>query len=84
VSLVWDQDAWEDYLYWQRTDRAKVKRINDLIRAILREPFSGPGKPEPLKHQMSGSWSRRIDDEHRLVYRVAEDDAIILQARYHY
>jgi toxin YoeB len=84
VRLVWDQDAWEDYLYWQRTDRAKVKRINDLIRAILREPFSGPGKPEPLKHQMSGSWSRRIDDEHRLVYRVAEDHVIILQARYHY
>ena len=84
MRLVWDQDAWEDYVYWQRTDRAKVKRINDLIRAILREPFSGPGKPEPLKHQMSGNWSRRIDDEHRLVYRVAGDDVIILQARYDY
>jgi toxin YoeB len=84
VRLVWDQDAWEDYRYWQRTDRAKVKRINDLIRAILREPFSGPGKPEPLKHQMSGSWSRRIDDEHRLVYAVEPDEITIISCRYHY
>jgi toxin YoeB len=84
VRLVWDQDAWDDYLYWQRTDRAKVKRINDLIRDIMREPFAGTGKPEPLKHQLVGSWSRRIDDEHRLVYRVTEDDLVILQARYHY
>jgi toxin YoeB len=84
VRLVWDQDAWDDYLYWRRTDRAKVKRINDLIRDIMREPFAGTGKPEPLKHQLVGSWSRRIDDEHRLVYRVTEDDLVILQARYHY
>jgi toxin YoeB len=81
---VWDQDAWDDHLYWQRTDRAKVKRVNDLIREIMREPFAGVGKPEPLKHQLAGSWSRRIDDEHRLVYRVTEDDLVILQARYHY
>jgi toxin YoeB len=84
VRLVWDEDAWNDYLYWQRTDRAKVKRINELVQAILREPFTGIGKPEPLKHQLAGSWSRRIDDEHRLVYRVTDEDLIILQARYHY
>jgi toxin YoeB len=84
VRLVWDQNAREDYLYWQQKDRAKVKRINDLIAAVMRDPFAGTGKPEPLKHQLAGSWSRRIDDEHRLVHRMSGDDVIILQGRYHY
>ena len=77
-------NAWDDYLYRQQKDRTKVKRINELILAVMREPFAGIGKPEPLKHQLAGCWSRRIDDEHRLVYRVNGVDLIILQARYHY
>ncbi len=84
MRLVWDQDAWDDYLYRQQKDRAKVRRINELISRTLRDPVAGIGKPEPLTPQLSGSWSRRIDDEHRLVYRVSGDDLIILQARYHY
>jgi toxin YoeB len=84
VRLVWDQDAWDDYLYWQQKDDTKVRRINELIAATMRAPSVGIGKPEPLKHQLAGSWSRRIDDEYRLVYRVSGDDLIILQARYHY
>ncbi len=84
MRLVWDVNAWDDYLYRQQKDRTKVTRINELILAVMREPFAGIGKPEPLKHQLAGCWSRRIDDEHRLVYRVNGDDLIILQARYHY
>jgi len=84
VRLVWDKNAWDDYLYWQQKDRSKVKRIKELIAATMRDPYAGIGKPEPLKHQLAGSWSRRIDDEHRLVYRISGDDMIILQARYHY
>ncbi|MBE6484822.1 MAG: Txe/YoeB family addiction module toxin [Actinomycetaceae bacterium] len=84
MRLVWDTAAWEDYCYWQGTDRRTLKRINTLILATLREPFSGIGKPEPLKYGVPGAWSRRITDEHRLVYLVDGDDLVILQARYHY
>jgi toxin YoeB len=73
VKLVFSEKAWEDYLYWQDTNRKVLKRINALIRDIQRSPFQGTGKPEPLKHALSGYWSRRIDDEHRLVYKVERD-----------
>ncbi len=76
--------AWQDYLYWQQTDKKILKRINLLIKDILREPVTGLGKPEPLKHQFSGFWSRRITDEHRLVYTFSDDELIIVQCRYHY
>lgn len=76
--------GWEDYLYWQTTDRSILKRINHLIRDIERDPFSGIGKPEPLKHQLSGFWSRRLDDSHRLVYAVEKDAILIAQCRDHY
>ncbi len=76
--------AWADYLYWQETDKAKFRRINQLIRDIQRDPFGGIGKPEPLRHNLAGLWSRRIDDEHRLVYAVEGENLIIAQCRYHY
>jgi toxin YoeB len=76
--------AWQDYLYWQETDRAVLKRIHVLIKDIERNPFSGIGKPEPLKHQLSGFWSRRIDDRHRLVYAIEADTIQIAQCRDHY
>jgi toxin YoeB len=76
--------AWEDYLYWQQTDKQILKRINTLIKDIQRNPFDGIGKPEPLKHQFAGFWSRRINDEHRLVYTFIEDDLVVVQCRYHY
>jgi toxin YoeB len=84
MRLVFDLGAWEDYQYWSRTDRAVLKRINRLIDEVFRDPFAGIGKPEPLKHTLAGTWSRRIDKEHRLVYEVKGDDVIILQARFHY
>ena len=77
-------EGWEDYLYWQTTDRAVLKRINQLIRDIERDPFAGIGKPEPLKHQLSGFWSRRIDECHRLVYAVENAAILIAQCRAHY
>ena len=77
-------DAWQDYLYWQRTDKQMLKRINLLIREIVRDPFAGIGKPEPLKFDFSGYWSRRIDDEHRIVYKIDKGDLVLLQLRYHY
>jgi toxin YoeB len=76
--------AWEDYLYWQETDRAVLRRISALIKDIERQPFSGIGKPEPLKHQLTGFWSRRIDDRHRLVYAVEQGVLLIAQCRDHY
>jgi toxin YoeB len=76
--------GWEDYLHWQRTDKAMLRKVNQLIEAIRREPFGGLGKPEPLRHDLRGYWSRRITDEHRLVYFVAGDTVDILQCRYHY
>ncbi|MCL4476841.1 MAG: Txe/YoeB family addiction module toxin [Nitrospirae bacterium] len=84
MRLIFSEHAWEDYLYWQDTNRQMLKRINLLIREIMRDPFTGTGKPEPLKHGLSGYWSRRINDEHRIVYRPAEDNVLIAQLRYHY
>ena len=78
------QRAWDDYRYWQQTDHKILKRINALIRDIQRDPFAGLGKPEPLKHQFAGLWSRRINDEHRLVYTLLNGDPVIVQCRYHY
>jgi toxin YoeB len=84
MRLCLQERAWEDYLYWQRVDRKVLRRLNELIRDTLREPFAGIGKPEPLKHQLAGAWSRRIDQEHRLVYVVEDDVLVILQCRLHY
>ena len=84
MNLTFAPKAWESYLYWQKTDKATVKRINTLIKDIQRNPFEGIGKPEPLKHALSGFWSRRINDEHRIVYKVTEDNILIAQLRYHY
>jgi toxin YoeB len=84
VKLVFAERAWKDYLYWQKTDRTILGRINTLIRDIQRDPSSGIGKPEPLKHAFAGYWSRRINDEHRIVYRIEGDSLLIAQLRYHY
>jgi toxin YoeB len=84
VKLIFSEHAWEDYLYWQRTDRKILRRINALIKEVQRTPFAGIGKPEPLKHGLSGYWSRRITDEHRIVYKVEGDSLFIAQLRYHY
>jgi len=84
VILQFSQSAWDDYLYWQQTDSKLLKRINELIKAIQREPFSGIGKPESLRHALAGYWSRRINDEHRLVYKVQGDILWIAAARFHY
>ena len=84
MKLVFSEHAWDDYQYWMETDRQMLKRINRLIQEILRDPFAGAGKPEPLKHGLSGYWSRRINDEHRIVYRMSEDAVLIAQLRYHY
>jgi len=84
MRLIFAESAWEDYLYWQKTDRKVLERVNTLIREIQREPFSGIGKPEPLKHAFAGYWSRRITDEHRFIYKIREDSLLIAQLRYHY
>ncbi len=84
MNLIFAPKAWDSYLYWQKTDKVIVKRINILIKDIQRNPFEGIGKPEPLKHALSGFWSRRINDEHRIVYKVTEDNILIAQLRYHY
>ena len=84
MKLIFSSKAWDNYLYWQKTDKAMVKRINALINDIQRNPFDGIGKPEPLKHGLSSYWSRRINDEHRIVYRVTEGNLLIAQLRYHY
>lgn len=84
MNLVFTENAWDDYLYWQQHDAQKVGRVNELLRDIAREPFKGIGKPEPLRGNLSGWWSRRIDMEHRLVYRVEQKQLIVLQCRYHY
>jgi toxin YoeB len=83
-SIRFDPDGWDDFLYWLSADRKTARRITRLIAEIQRDPFSGIGKPEPLKGDLSGYWSRRIDDEHRLVYRADADEVKILKARYHY
>lgn len=88
MQLAFTEDAWADYLYWQENDRKTLARVNDLLRDTLRNPFSGIGKPEPLKGSLKGFWSRRINQEHRLVYRVTERGAdqvlVVAQCRYHY
>jgi toxin YoeB len=84
VRVVFTPNGWEDYTHWVGSDRNVLKRINKLIDDILRDPYSGIGKPERLRHVLAGAWSRRIDEEHRLVYLVDGDDVVILQARYHY
>lgn len=84
MKLVFSDEAWEDYLYWQKQDRKMVERINKLIKEVMREPFAGVGKPEPLKHALAGFWSRRITDEHRMVYRVQDDELQLAQLRFHY
>lgn len=84
MKLIFSEHAWQDYLYWQRTDKKILKRINHLIRDIQRIPYEGIGKPEPLKHGLSGYWSRRVTDEHRIVYKAENDSILIAQLRYHY
>jgi toxin YoeB len=84
VRLIFADDAWEDYLYWQKHDKQMAERINKLIKEIQREPFTGIGKPEALKHALAGFWSRRITDEHRIVYRVEDNVLLIAQLRFHY
>ncbi|WP_241649989.1 Txe/YoeB family addiction module toxin [Rosenbergiella collisarenosi] len=84
MKLTWSEEAWEDYLYWQDTDKKTVKKINELIKDVSRTPFEGKGKPEPLKHNLAGFWSRRITSEHRLVYAVSDDSLLIASCRYHY
>jgi toxin YoeB len=84
MKLEFTPPGWDDYTYWLSADRTTLKRINRLIDDVLRDPFAGIGKPEQLRHALAGAWSRRIGEEHRLVYLVDADDAVILQARYHY
>lgn len=82
--IVWDVDAWDDYVFWQATDKAILKRINRLLKDMMRDPFSGIGKPEPLVGDLSGFWSRRIDDKNRIVYAVSNGELIIVECRTHY
>ncbi|MDP3211923.1 Txe/YoeB family addiction module toxin [Methylotenera sp.] len=84
MPIKFSDQAWDDYLYWQANDRDSIKRINTLLKEIQRSPFEGIGKPEALKHNLSGFWSRRIDEEHRLVYSVQDVTLLIAQCRYHY
>ena len=84
MILSWAEKGCEDYLYWQATDRKVLKRINSLIKEIKRHPFEGMGDPEPLRHNWSGYWSRRIDREHRIVYKVIDETLVVVQCRYHY
>lgn len=82
--ITFAEDAWEDYLYWQAQDKKTLRKINALLKDIQRSPFSGPGKPEPLKGELSGKWSRRINDKDRLVYQFEEDMIVITQCKGHY
>ncbi len=84
MKIIFHPKAWEDYCYWQQNNRKQVNRINDLIRDIQRSPYKGKGKPEPLRFELSGCWSRRIDQEHRLVYRVKDDEVHLFACRFHY
>jgi toxin YoeB len=84
MRLIFSDHAWEDYLYWQKSDKKILKRINEIIKDIERNKYEGIGKPEPLRHTLSGYWSRRITEEHRIVYKVEEHNIFIAQLRYHY
>jgi toxin YoeB len=84
MNLVFSEQTWEEYLHWQATDKSILRRINSLIKETMRTPFEGIGKPEPLRHALAGYWSRRITDEHRMVYKVDGKSLLIAQLRYHY
>lgn len=84
MRLIFTPNSWKDYLYWQKEDRKILKKINALIKDVQRTPYEGLGKPEALKFDLAGLWSRRIDREHRLVYTVEENDLLIYSCRYHY
>ncbi len=84
MKIIFLDQAWEDYLYWQSTDKAMLKKVNSLIKEIERMPFEGSGKPEPLKHNLAGMWSRRLTLEHRIVYKIENESVVIFQCRYHY
>ncbi len=84
MEIVWQENAWEDYLYWQKNEKPKLKRVNELIKDCQRNKFEGIGKPELLKENLSGFWSRRIDNDHRLVYKISENRFHIIQCRFHY
>ena len=84
MKLIFSEQAWADYLHWQQTDKKVLQRTNALIKDISRSPFTGIGKPEPLKNALSGYWSRRINEEHRIVYKIADGAMLIAQLRYHY
>ena len=84
MKLAFHEDGWDDYLHWQSTDKQMLKKLNGLIKECLRTPFSGTGKPEPLKGEFAGWWSRRINQEHRLIYRMTDRGLEIAQCRYHY
>jgi len=84
MRLIWSTASWEDYLYWQKVDKKLVKRISELIKSALRTPFEGIGKPEALKGDLQGYWSRRITSEHRLVYKYTNEEILIAACRYHY
>ena len=84
MKIIFSTQSWEDYLYWQKTNKRILKKINQLVKDICRDPFKGKGKPEPLRHALAGYWSRRINGEHRIVYKVKEESLFIVQLRYHY
>ncbi len=83
-KFLFVEESWEDYLYWQKVDKKILKKINELLKDITRHPFEGLGKPEPLKHKYKGLWSRRITDEHRLIYQIVNDEVRIIKCRFHY
>lgn len=84
MKILFTANSWEDYLYWQRNNKKILKRINQLIKDIKRNPFHGIGKPEPLKYELSGCWSRRINDEHRLVYEIKKNELTVISCKFHY
>ncbi len=84
MKLIFSEKAWDEYLYWQKNDQKILERVNQLLREIQRTPYSGIGKPEPLKYAFTGYWSRRITNEHRLVYKIQDDAVLIAQLRFHY
>lgn len=84
MKLIFSSTAWSEYVYWQSTDKKILKRVNALIKDVIRSPHEGVGKPEPLKHGLAGYWSRRINDEHRMVYTVKDDSMLLVQLKYHY
>ena len=84
MKYVFVDESWEDYLYWQKTNKRNLEKINDLLKDITRHPFDGIGQPEPLKYKYKGYWSRRIDSEHRLIYRIKDDEIQIAKCRFHY